>query len=602
MSSSPDRLLAARRYVDEFPELRLVHDLAPAGADNLWSFAVDATVDVPVDSSLPPTTRWRIVLAATYPWGLLEAFLDAEQGVTLTFPHQHCNLPPCCQDRLWQRGLICVRSPNFAFNRRHLDTEPTGSVERMRWFLGRVIAWLNAAARGALVANGDPFELPDFAPEGRTVVWSESEESLSVWLTKMPQFGLADICHVCGSEHDGVFAIQAFRDARDQELIRIPWGTLVAEKRTFEKAVWIRLPCSPYLRPYQAPLTWGDMRECFREMRLPFDGMLRRALQPIRDGLQHLAIFGFPIPEKVGGDAAIMHWQACMLPILAYGVITRPGFRNNAVGYWRQDCFESFRPPERIKWCESRNWHVDQITGRGALREVVRTKRIGIIGAGAVGSVLAELLVRAGLLCLEVVDNDAFEAGNLVRHTLTMDDVGSNKANALAERLRKLSPHVSVVSTIAAFPLVSNTARDRLVACDLLIDCSASDEVAHALGSAPWNETGLRASISLGFAAKRCYVYLATAHRFDLGDLQSKASKWFEADARELASADLPAEAVGCWHPLFPARIDGVWSMTSLAVGEIERVVREPPVEPILVVYEKTQNTNGEIVIVRRTV
>jgi len=494
-----------------------------------------------------------------------------------------------------------VRSPSFVFNRRHLDTEPTGSVERMRWFLGRVVAWLNAAARGALVANGDPFELPDFAPEGRTVVWSESKESLSAWLTKMPQFGLADICHVCGSEQDGVFAIQAFRDARDQELIRMPWGTLVAENRTFSKAVWIRLPYSPYLRPYQAPLTWGDMRECFREMRLPFDGMLRRALQPIRDGLQHLAIFGFPIPEKVGGDAAIMHWQACMLPPLAYGVITRAGFRNNAVGYWRQDCYEGLRRTERIGWCHSRNWHVNQMTGRGSLDEAMRAKRIGIIGAGAVGSVLAELLVRAGLLWLDVVDGDKVEAGNLVRHTLALDDVGKNKAEALAKRLKKLSPHASVIGSHTVFPTVSDAVRDRLTACDMLIDCSASDEVAHAFGCAPWNETGLRASVSLGFAARRCYVYLATAHRFDLADLQSRASEWFEADARELASADLPAEAVGCWHPLFPARIDGVWSMTSLAVGEIERVVREPPIEPILVVYEKIQNTNGEIIIVRRT-
>lgn len=598
----PDRLLAARRYVDGFPELRLVDDIAPVGTDGLWSFAVAVTLEVPAASLLPTTTRWRIVLSAAYPWGKLDAFPDATQGVTDTFPHQLCNLPPRPRTPRWRTGLICVRSPSFIFNRVHLGSEPLGSAVRMRWFLGRVLMWLNAAARDALFSEGDPFELPDFTSEGPAVVCSESEETLGHWISKMPQFGLADMCHLGDSGQESTYAIRAFRDVKDQVLVRVPWGDWIEAKPISTKAVWIRLPCTPFLKPYQAPMTWGDMRCCFREMGKPFDGTMRRALQPIRDGHPHLAIFGFPIPEKIGGDAAMMHWQACELPPLAYGTNTRRGFRNNAVGYWRQDCYEAFRCTGRISWRQSRNWHMDQLTGRGALHKTVRTGRIGIIGAGAVGSVLSELLVRAGVQHLRLVDKDRVEAGNLVRHTMTLADVGKNKAEAVAERLRRLSPHVSVTIAGTAFPVASGATSELLTSCDILIDCSASDEVAHALEEPPWNEAGLRASISLGFGAKRCYVYLASAGCFSLRDLQSKGSPWFTIDKEELASEDLPAEAVGCWHPLYPARIDRVWLMTSLAVREIERALQHPPAVPLLIVYEQADGESDEAAVVRRVV
>ncbi len=603
VSDVPEKLLAARRYVDEFPPLRLVDDLAPAGEGDRWSFSVDATIDAPARSDLPPTTRWRIVLSSMYPWGSLEAFPDADQGITLTFPHQYCNLPPVPRTPLWRRGLICVRSPHFIFNRVHLDNEPVGAAHRMRWFLQRVIGWLHAATQGALLSTGDPFELPDFAAVGPTVVWSESDESLRQWSSNFPTYGLADVCQVCGSsQQENMFAVRAFQDVRGHDILNVHWGDLITASRGLRKGVWIRLLRVPHLKPYQAPLTWGDMRDCFADMRLSFDERMRRVLEPIRDGAQHFAMFGFPVPKKIGGAAAMMHWQACMLPHLSYGVITRRGFRTNAVGYWRQDCFEGLRSAERINWCQSRNWEANQLTGRGALHEAVRTKRTAIIGAGAVGSVLAELLVRAGLLHLDLVDKDKVEAGNLVRHTLALDDIGRGKAQALAERLRRLSPHVSVFPTHAMFPVVPDATRERLATCDLLVDCSANDEVAHALESAPWNNAGLRASVSLGFGAKRCYVYLASAPDFKLADLQSKADEWFAADRRELAATDLPAEAIGCWHPLFPARIDGVWSMTALAVQEIERVLENPPAKAFLVIFERTKDASGGAAVARRVV
>lgn len=468
MNNLPDNLRAARRHIDGFPELSLARDLRSVGNGELWAFAIDVTIVVPEQSLVPRTTRWWIVLSSQYPWGFLEAFPDAANGITVTFPHQNCNLPPS-QDCLNRRqGNICVRTPNWVFKQRHLNREPIGNSHRMKWFLNQMLGWIEAAANRTLVSNGDPFELPRFCENSQTVVWSESDESWKIWASTDVKYGLAEVCHISGeNEQDSIVAVRYFKDVRGNEILRTAWGNLISDKPETTTAVWIRLPGVPFIEPYQAPLTWGELRDVFRTMRIPFDGWMRRVLQPIRDGRDHLGLIGFPIPKRFGDDAELMHWQAMKLPPLAYGIITQPGFRPNTRGYWQRDCFESFRRSDSLKWCKSRNWHKKQLGGRGMLETKAVNKYVAMVGAGAVGSVLSELLVRAGIERITIIDHDTLEGGNLVRHTLALDDVGTNKAVALTERLKGLSPHAKVTAVPETFPPLSITSRKLVLQRDI---------------------------------------------------------------------------------------------------------------------------------------
>jgi ThiF family len=75
-----------------------------------------------------------------------------------------------------------------------------------------------------------------------------------------------------------------------------------------------------------------------------------------------------------------------------------------------------------------------------------------LIGAGAVGSAFAELLVRGGVHRLLVLDSEGVQVGNLTRHSLTMEHVGTPKALGLATRLNKISPHATVLGHKSEFP------------------------------------------------------------------------------------------------------------------------------------------------------
>ncbi len=78
-------------------------------------------------------------------------------------------------------------------------------------------------------------------------------------------------------------------------------------------------------------------------------------------------------------------------------------------------------------------------TGQQRLQE----GRVAVVGLGALGSLQAELLTRAGVGHLVLVDRDVVERSNLQRqHLFTEDDVGVPKVHAAARHLKAIWPDV----------------------------------------------------------------------------------------------------------------------------------------------------------------
>jgi molybdopterin/thiamine biosynthesis adenylyltransferase len=70
-----------------------------------------------------------------------------------------------------------------------------------------------------------------------------------------------------------------------------------------------------------------------------------------------------------------------------------------------------------------------------------------VIGLGGAGGLVAEILARAGVGALVLVDGDAFEESNLNRQILaSRASLGLSKAEVARERLREVNPHVQVVA------------------------------------------------------------------------------------------------------------------------------------------------------------
>ena len=96
-------------------------------------------------------------------------------------------------------------------------------------------------------------------------------------------------------------------------------------------------------------------------------------------------------------------------------------------------------------------------------------KHILLAGCGGLGGYLLELLVRAGVGELSVVDPDRFTPGNLNRQALcTAATLGQSKALAARARALEIAPTVRVHAYETA--LDARSAPELLRSCDLALD------------------------------------------------------------------------------------------------------------------------------------
>ncbi len=97
--------------------------------------------------------------------------------------------------------------------------------------------------------------------------------------------------------------------------------------------------------------------------------------------------------------------------------------------------------------------------------------RAVLVGCGAIGAAAANLLVRAGVGCLRIIDRDFVEPSNLQRQTLFDESDAVQalpKAVAAERKLRSINSSVSVEGLVA--DLSPNNVAELLGGVDLLLD------------------------------------------------------------------------------------------------------------------------------------
>jgi adenylyltransferase/sulfurtransferase len=101
----------------------------------------------------------------------------------------------------------------------------------------------------------------------------------------------------------------------------------------------------------------------------------------------------------------------------------------------------------------------------------IRESKVVIVGCGALGSVLAEQMCRAGVGRLTVVDRDFVEPSNLQRQSLFDEEdaaAGLPKAVAAEAHLKRLNSEVDVRGVIA--DVAADNADEHLPGADIVLD------------------------------------------------------------------------------------------------------------------------------------
>lgn len=107
----------------------------------------------------------------------------------------------------------------------------------------------------------------------------------------------------------------------------------------------------------------------------------------------------------------------------------------------------------------------------GEAQERLKGATAIVVGAGALGSPVAAYLAAAGVGSIGIVDSDSVELSNLARQPLHFTpDVGANKAESAAAKLRALNPGCLV----DPYPvrLEPDNAEAIVQVADVVVDCS----------------------------------------------------------------------------------------------------------------------------------
>lgn len=137
----------------------------------------------------------------------------------------------------------------------------------------------------------------------------------------------------------------------------------------------------------------------------------------------------------------------------------------------------------------------------------IRQSAVAVVGCGALGTVQAELLTRAGVGTLRLIDRDFVEWSNLQRQLLFDESDARDatpKAVAASRRLQQVNSEVNIEPLVADFS--PRTAEELLEDVDLILDATDNFETRYLINdyavreNLPWIYGGAVGSYGIKFS------------------------------------------------------------------------------------------------------
>ncbi|WP_346882169.1 ThiF family adenylyltransferase [uncultured Algibacter sp.] len=265
-------------------------------------------------------------------------------------------------------------------------------------------------------------------------------------------------------------------------------------------------------------------------------------------------IIGYKIPND---DTYEEHWD-----------LIRISKRNIPIDYQRipkqeqgssKKRFKHTLKRNKINWRTTENIDYKRFFGRGKLDDKITNSSILIIGCGALGSSLAETLVRGGARNIILEDFDTIKGGNLCRANYDLNDMVFPKTVSLTKRLKSISPFVNLISISSK---LNNFDLDETKTVfneniDIIFDCSTDTEVTYIIDKL--NFTGKTFSLAITNNAKS-FVSIT-------GDNLTKQAKTiFDFVENEPPSY---FEGTGCGYPTFEANFNDISTLLNIGLKVI---------------------------------
>jgi len=268
-------------------------------------------------------------------------------------------------------------------------------------------------------------------------------------------------------------------------------------------------------------------------------------------------LIGYNIPENE------IHWQCAL--------IDNNNFPSEGKDLGPSKGWIGLFKNMQITWASTKNCSYKYFFGRGRLSEKLTDKRIIIIGIGAVGSIIACTLVRGGCKYIALADYDIKQPENVCRSEYAFNSGIGSKVIDLGIRLIQVSPFVEILPYSDLMDAVKyyinnksldKDIRKRIEEYDLIIDCTADNDVAYILDSLSLRSDLLLISIANNAKALFCST-------------KPKLYTWITAISKDFVNEnDELYEPLGCWSPTFKASFNDINTLVQFALKHINLTLK----------------------------
>jgi hypothetical protein len=442
-------------------------------------------------------------------------------------------------------------------NEIHLD-------ELLLPYIRNAHGWISHALAGDLIRNEERYEFPHIVnvshrPEA---IYVEGGTGLLAWVQRAG-YGRAWLNRRrTNGERAGIFVVrELWRHGGELGTDRII-ANLQDNAFGLEASAgwvpWVFAGDPVVNKPHQPLVGWQDIP----------DALQGRILAAIREVCGYrksvpLLLLAFAVPETWGGLPDRVVWRAIELAELDRSAFTDSprGFRRSSdMRHWpRVRLFTAAN--EQLRWIKGTVDVSEEAMSSRAASETTSMSglRVAILGAGAVGSILAKAFARLGPGQLVLIDKESIEPGNLVRHECLAVQAGMPKAKALVSLLAPIHAAQSVqgldVDIVQKWDKVAEAVAD----CGIVVDATADPAVNALLShraelankSVAW--CYVKPGPEFGVLVLRrpgSELTLLEAEKRLMDDLDVGTGRRLEESQ---SRADLVWPEPGCYSPTFPA-------------------------------------------------
>ncbi|MEM0925420.1 MAG: ThiF family adenylyltransferase, partial [Planctomycetota bacterium] len=425
-------------------------DLEVVAVKDQWRGGSTVAVDVSISCAhferaerglaLRNRERFTILITEDFPFEPPEVFVLHKRFSG--FPHVN-----------WGFWLCLYVAPQTEWNPSH----------GMHGFLRRLEYWLRQAAIDELDPTGGALHPPAaYNASGPMLIARENTPTVD----DSPWIGQVDLL-----------------EKSDRRVDLLQWGAPEEMRgNLIGAAILLHKPT-----PLEFPSKVSKLLEMLAERGVERQQLFRLVADIIRTNEKErplVFVVGTPM-RGIRGESPKQHLTAWCVPPLGVKILDLEQ-RASQLGEAGEDLhadvvelFESWAESTKIEYCRVREDRpeVTQRRDMGRPMEAFAGKSIEVWGCGAIGSHVAEWIVRAGAKKVVLRDSGSVTPGILVRQPFTDGDIGSPKAEVLAARLRKIYPDRDVASHVTDVVDDLRDGADFLEGIDAVIDATASQAV-----------------------------------------------------------------------------------------------------------------------------